>query len=739
MAGLLDLFGGGGDQSGLYGDLLTPQQKSAITQRGLLGFLGGMQKSGALDYTAPFLSGKVPAGFAAGLAGGAAGMGEAQDAAGLNAMRGGLLGLQGKQLAANLEQMKQEQEIAKGLLGGAQGGGMAAAPSTAGPASAMSGGGASPGIGFDAARELALKAGFQGPAADIMAATSLAESGGDPNAANEKGEHSYGLTQINADAHGPVAREALGNPQRAMELAFKVSNGGTDFSPWTMFKNGGYKRYMPGQPMSGGSTAPMPDAGAGGGAPAGLLASIGNSTALGNSDAPALGGLLAQLAGGGASAAAPALAGNPGAGGINPNLPPATRPPGGILPLPASPAGPAPSGLLPPTAAAPGGNPMGIDPRAAAALAYLRTGRGAAVPQFLNEAAAMPFAGPKAAAEAAAKYPYDVGVKRSGLENVRPGGSVYDPFVGGSVYSAPTLQQPVDPATGEKSFAYMSPQGTQPTGSVAALGPGRTAELEQGGKNVANLSTPIAPPGSTGEADGSAKSLPGTALAANLNSTIPDYREPMLSAKQIEDASPKWREQSQGMVASIGQAQQAEHRLMSIAEAFKITQSGALATHKAELSALLKSAGINVPDALLNDPAQVQLALHENYRATLTNLAAVNKRFSQSEFLITSENSEHPNLQPEANLTMLAEDIGALRQAKGMATDWLTAQNAGKQNPEAFQTAWLNANPLSKISSAVKTEIGPLKGMSQGAPAPTATGPGGQRLILQDGQWRPFR
>jgi hypothetical protein len=67
--GLLDLFGGGNsDAGGLYGDSLTPDQQKALAYRGLLGFLGGMQKSGALDYTVPFISGKVPGGFAAGLA-----------------------------------------------------------------------------------------------------------------------------------------------------------------------------------------------------------------------------------------------------------------------------------------------------------------------------------------------------------------------------------------------------------------------------------------------------------------------------------------------------------------------------------------------------------------------------------------------------------------------------------------------------------------------------------------------
>src|SRR5688500_5358410 len=101
MAGFADLFGGGAF-GGLYGDLLTPQQQQALAQRSLLGFLGGMQKSGALDYTAPFISGKVPAGFAAGLAGGMAGMGEAQDQGAITALKAAQISQQGQQLKSEM-------------------------------------------------------------------------------------------------------------------------------------------------------------------------------------------------------------------------------------------------------------------------------------------------------------------------------------------------------------------------------------------------------------------------------------------------------------------------------------------------------------------------------------------------------------------------------------------------------------------------------------------------------------
>ncbi len=133
-----------------------------------------------------------------------------------------------------------------GAAGAAGAAGMAGPSMSAG--GALGGGVASAGgpVDFTKARDLAMQAGFQGKAADVMAATALAESGGNPNAIGDKNiGGSYGLTQIHEPAHGPVAREALGNGLRAMQLAYNISKGGTDFTPWTMFKNGGYRKYMP--------------------------------------------------------------------------------------------------------------------------------------------------------------------------------------------------------------------------------------------------------------------------------------------------------------------------------------------------------------------------------------------------------------------------------------------------------------------------------------------------------------
>lgn len=100
-------------------------------------------------------------------------------------------------------------------------------------------------LNFQEAKQFAQQAGFQGPKADLMAAIAMAESYGWTNAYNGVGrDDSYGITQINAKAHGDIAKEAYNNPLRAMQLAFDVSKGGTNFSPWTTYTSGAYKKYL---------------------------------------------------------------------------------------------------------------------------------------------------------------------------------------------------------------------------------------------------------------------------------------------------------------------------------------------------------------------------------------------------------------------------------------------------------------------------------------------------------------
>lgn len=111
-------------------------------------------------------------------------------------------------------------------------------------------------------------------AANDAAAIIMAESQGDPNAKKEdKVENSYGLTQINANAWGPIAKTALGDPEQAVKIMRSIyDQHGGSFNDWSTYKNGDYKRYLPrvekadAEPlqMSGGSGGAAIPTGAGG-------------------------------------------------------------------------------------------------------------------------------------------------------------------------------------------------------------------------------------------------------------------------------------------------------------------------------------------------------------------------------------------------------------------------------------------------------------------------------------------
>ncbi|MGB5953657.1 MAG: transglycosylase SLT domain-containing protein, partial [Ornithinimicrobium sp.] len=80
----------------------------------------------------------------------------------------------------------------------------------------------------------ALLAGFTPEQASTWTAIALAESGGNTNAHNPSGEDSRGLWQINVAADPERALWGdLYDPLVNAEAAYRISNRGTDMSPWT--------------------------------------------------------------------------------------------------------------------------------------------------------------------------------------------------------------------------------------------------------------------------------------------------------------------------------------------------------------------------------------------------------------------------------------------------------------------------------------------------------------------------
>jgi len=106
-------------------------------------------------------------------------------------------------------------------------------------------------LSYNQIRQYAVNAGFQGQSADTITQIALAESGGNPYAINASDPHggSYGLTQINGIHSG--AQSTYGDPQQAMNMAYSVSNGGTNFSPWSTYTSGAYTRFASGEVAQG--------------------------------------------------------------------------------------------------------------------------------------------------------------------------------------------------------------------------------------------------------------------------------------------------------------------------------------------------------------------------------------------------------------------------------------------------------------------------------------------------------
>jgi hypothetical protein len=104
----------------------------------------------------------------------------------------------------------------------------------------------------------ARQAGFNGQALVTAVAIALAESGGNPNAINDgskrgTAEYSVGLWQINVGGYlrerlarwGLTTPSQLTNPSINAKAAYSISNGGKNWTPWSVYNHNSYQRYLP--------------------------------------------------------------------------------------------------------------------------------------------------------------------------------------------------------------------------------------------------------------------------------------------------------------------------------------------------------------------------------------------------------------------------------------------------------------------------------------------------------------
>jgi len=165
--------------------------------------------------------------------------------------------------------------------------------------------------------QLAADAGFTGTALTTAVAVALAENGAalgpDPSISTTSinddpatGDYSVGAWQVNYFGNLLPSRTAAygspsflqSNPQAQANAAYSISSGGTDFSPWTTFKDGAYAQYLPAAEAATASLGGAPvsaNAGLSAGTPSSTSGTGADPTTTAVNDA--LGGLTGGLAG----------------------------------------------------------------------------------------------------------------------------------------------------------------------------------------------------------------------------------------------------------------------------------------------------------------------------------------------------------------------------------------------------------------------------------------------------------
>lgn len=93
----------------------------------------------------------------------------------------------------------------------------------------------------------AKNAGVTGQNIVIATAIALAESGGNSDAMsppNTNGTTDYGLWQINSVHQDLLSGKDWRDPAQNAQMMFTISNGGTNWRPWSTFNNGAYLAHL---------------------------------------------------------------------------------------------------------------------------------------------------------------------------------------------------------------------------------------------------------------------------------------------------------------------------------------------------------------------------------------------------------------------------------------------------------------------------------------------------------------
>lgn len=175
----------------------------------------------------------------------------------------------------------------------------------------------------------------------------------------------------------------------------------------------------------------------------------------------------------------------------------------------------------------------------------------------------------------------------------------------------------------------------------------------------------------------------------------------------------------------ISMKQQELSSIEKMADAYKLVQSGKFAQHKAEISGLLKSVGLEPSNYNLTDRAQVQIALKEAMKNTLTSFKDIpaGSRFTQAEFMaMKNEGMANPDMEPEANLSILSSMHGVARNDLDFMSHLIKKVDSGqgRVNIGREMDNWYREKPLKSYVEESQKKLGPFKGMSSAVDPITA-------------------
>lgn len=165
----------------------------------------------------------------------------------------------------------------------------------------------------------------------------------------------------------------------------------------------------------------------------------------------------------------------------------------------------------------------------------------------------------------------------------------------------------------------------------------------------------------------------------------------------------------------------ARNRLMTTAQAFQTLEGKGLNEGKAEVSNMLRGAGLGpIADMVMSakDTASVQKVLWNSMQEALSTLKTINAgtggRILNSEFQAFMEHGFSPNMLGDALHSAISQQLGTIYQTTNMIDDYFgEAKPRGWRDANQFQSAYLRKNPVENFVDYAAKDIGPLKGMTE--------------------------